>query len=139
MMALSFSRPWDYVVLHCGKDVENRSWRTKYRGVICVHRAKSIDAAGADWLLRHGERLGLSPHDRAQLNYLCATQVPNLGIVGTVEITDCVAQSESRWFFGPFGFRLANAKAFDRVVPCAGRLGLWRVQDEIAREVAALL
>jgi hypothetical protein len=47
MKALSLSRPWDLVVLQPPfKGVENRSWRTKYRGRIYVHRAKSWDQGG---------------------------------------------------------------------------------------------
>jgi hypothetical protein len=43
------------------------------------------------------------------------------GIVGIAEITDCVRRHLSKWFHGPFGWVLVNAKrlAFKR---CKGQL-----------------
>jgi hypothetical protein len=43
------------------------------------------------------------------------------GIVGIAEITDCVQRHRSRWFNGPFGWVLANARRlpFKR---CKGQL-----------------
>ena len=32
------------------------------------------------------------------------------GIVGIAEITDCVKRHRSKWFQGPFGWTLANAR-----------------------------
>ena len=49
------------------------------------------------------------------------------GIVGSVEVTDCVDRSDSPWFFGPFGFVLRDPI---RLVfePCRGALGFFKVQ-----------
>lgn len=37
MKALSIRQPWAWLILHGGKDMENRSRRTHMRGRICVH------------------------------------------------------------------------------------------------------
>ena len=37
MKALSLVRPWSQLVLHAGKDIENRTWSTKHRGPLLVH------------------------------------------------------------------------------------------------------
>ena len=39
MIAISIRQPWASLILKCGKDIENRSWPTKFRGRILVHAA----------------------------------------------------------------------------------------------------
>lgn len=52
------------------------------------------------------------------------------GIVGSIEITDCVMRSESRWFIGPIGFVLRDPQPLP-FVACSGRLGFFDVPDAI--------
>ncbi len=129
MKALSLSRPWDYVVLHCGEDIENRKWQAHFRGRICVHRAKSWDEDGFRWLWSHRFQLGIDndvfPGLRQQQH------CPQSGLVGEVDITDCVTKSASPWYFGPYGFKLANPMAYEKIIPCRGSLKLWTVPDGI--------
>lgn len=49
------------------------------------------------------------------------------GIVGAVDILDCVSASASPWFCGPLGFVLANATPLP-FHPCRGALGFFNVQ-----------
>lgn len=35
--ALTIRQPWAHAIFHLGKDVENRSWRTRYRGPLLIH------------------------------------------------------------------------------------------------------
>ncbi|MNQ62267.1 ASCH domain protein [compost metagenome] len=42
MKALSIRQPWAWLIIHGGKDVENRSWHTKHRGRFLVHAAKGM-------------------------------------------------------------------------------------------------
>jgi hypothetical protein len=37
MKALSIRQPWVYAILHEGKDVENRTWRSHFRGWLAIH------------------------------------------------------------------------------------------------------
>ena len=52
-------------------------------------------------------------------------------IVGTVDIVGCVNQSNSRWFFGEYGFQLANPVAFERPIPFKGALGFFDVPEHL--------
>jgi len=52
------------------------------------------------------------------------------GIIGSVEIVDCVRQSESPWFFGPCGFVLRDPKLLP-FRPLKGALGFFNVSDEV--------
>lgn len=114
MKALSIRQPWADAIVYHGKDVENRTWATGYRGPVLIHAAKA-------W----------GPGERADLWSLVSegmvpdVQAPNLGgIIGRAEIVDCVAQMDSPWFFGPFGFVLRNAEPLP-FQPCRGALGFF--------------
>ena len=50
-------------------------------------------------------------------------------IVGTVDIIDCVQESDSPWFFGKYGFVLANPVALESPIPLKGALGFFDVPD----------
>ncbi|MDA8231309.1 MAG: ASCH domain-containing protein [Magnetospirillum sp.] len=102
-VALSIRQPWANRILVGGKDIENRTWRTSFRGPVLIHAAQAIDPfAGEDAAL--GMRRG--------------------GIVGVMEIVDCVTQSASPWFGGPYGFVLCNPRPL-RFAPCRGKLGFF--------------
>jgi hypothetical protein len=38
--ALSVRSPWRWFILHAGKDIENRDWPTKFRGIIDLNASK---------------------------------------------------------------------------------------------------
>ena len=40
--ALSIRQPWAWMILNAGKDIENRSWQTDYRGRFLIHAAKGM-------------------------------------------------------------------------------------------------
>jgi hypothetical protein len=48
------------------------------------------------------------------------------GIIGSVEIVDCVDRSDSPWFFGPWGFILRSPEILP-FRPMRGALGLFDV------------
>ncbi|MFQ6550470.1 ASCH domain-containing protein [Aestuariibius sp. 2305UL40-4] len=116
MKALSIRQPWADAIIWHGKDVENRTWQTHYRGPVLIHAAKAWGPSERADLAWVEERTGtkLEDVDRPLLG----------GIIGQVEIIDCVAKMESRWFFGPYGFVLANAKPLP-FRPCRGALGFF--------------
>ena len=84
MKTLSVRQPWAWLIVYGGKDIENRSWRTPYRGPLLIHAGKRIDQ----------------------------------------DACDCVTTSDSRWFEGPYGWVLANARPLP-FEACNGKLGLF--------------
>lgn len=99
--AISIRQPWCHHILYDGKDVENRSWPTKFRGLVLIHASGGVD-----------------PGDRAMVRRM---GMPTGGIVGIMRITDCITESDSDWFFGPYGFVIAEARPL-RFVPCKGTI-----------------
>lgn len=37
MKCISIRQPWAYAIIYCGKNIENRSWSTSYRGPLLIH------------------------------------------------------------------------------------------------------
>ena len=114
MKAISIRQPWAALIV-CGiKDIENRSWPTKYRGKLLIHASKKSDKGG--WSLAKKFNVPLS-----LLN--CRGT-----IIGEVEIIDCVKDSKSDWFEGPYGFVLKNAQVLP-FRPCNGMLGIFNIDN----------
>lgn len=107
--ALSVRQPWAHWIIYglpegC-KDIENRSWRTHYRGPLAIHAAKGID-----------------PEDETDI----APEMVRGSIIGIVDLVDVVTHSPSPWFYGPVGWVLARPRAIDPNIPCRGMPGLFR-------------
>lgn len=127
MKALSVRAPWWWAILHAGKDIENRDWSTNYRGRVLLHASKWWSMSG---VADDGETIGAiyrqaggQPRDHGHTYGMM--KAAGGCIVGSVEIIDCVDRSDSPWFFGKFGFVLANPVAFDAPIPCKGALGFF--------------
>lgn len=114
MKALSIRQPWAHLILHGGKDIENRSWPTNVRGRVLIHAGDQLDEDGLAWLQGRGVPL--------------PDEYPRGGIVGEVEIVDCVRDSVSEWFVGPFGFVLRNPKPLP-LRKLKGRLYFFNVEE----------
>jgi hypothetical protein len=121
---LSIRQPWAWLILHGGKDIENRCWPTKRRGRVLVHAAKgmTLDEWGSAWTFSHGSGANPKAHEAG----LTFKTIERGGIVGSVEIVDCVEDSDSRWFMGRYGFVLRDPQPLP-FVPWKGALGFFGV------------
>ncbi len=124
MKAITLRQPWAWAVIFAGKDVENRSWYTHYRGPVAIHAGMGY--AGDAPLPR-----GVRAPGRADLEFGV--------ILGVVDLVDVVEKSRSPWFGGPYGFVLANPRPLDKPIASRGRLGFWDLTPSQARLVAARL
>lgn len=134
MKAISIRQPWAHAIVHLGKDIENRNWRTRYRGPVLIHASKGMtldEYQSASLMIMHiqersGQRVNLP--SRGALN--CG------GIIGAAEIVDCVEVSASPWFFGEHGLVLRNVTALP-FIPYSGQLGFFDVPEEIVDRAKA--
>jgi hypothetical protein len=125
MKALSIRAPWWWMILHGGKDIENRDWATNYRGPIYIHASKWFQK---DEILETFQDMKpLFPEDRPEVS-LADIKLLGGHIVGTVEIVDCVTKSDSPWFFGDYGFVLRNPQPIEPF-PIKGKLGFFEVSQ----------
>ena len=101
LKAISIRQPWAWLIVNGYKDIENRIWEPKLRGRVLIHAGKS--------------RAHLTTEE---LKYIKRRyRVANLpetfetgGIVGIAEITGSVQRHRSKWFHGPYGWTLKNAR-----------------------------
>lgn len=122
MIALSIQQPWAALIVTGVKDVENRSWSTRYRGPFLIHAGKKFDPGAQDDVdaFIHpvtGECLAERPQS-----------FERGGIIGEAEIVDCVEAHPSPWFAGPFAFVIRNARPLP-FRPCRGMLGFFTPED----------
>ncbi|NTI27624.1 ASCH domain-containing protein [Rhizobium rhizogenes] len=126
-LALSIRQPWAFCIVRAGKDIENRDWKTTLRGPICIHAAKGMTREEYEDCLVTVHHVSLMhPFPSGQI-FPAFDQLQRGGIVGTAEIVGCVSDSVSPWFFGKYGFVLANAQTVE-FIPVKGQLGFfdWR-------------
>lgn len=134
MKALSIRQPWANLIVLAGKDIENRTWATRYRGPILIHAGQGMtyrELAEAEAFARVA--LG---REAEPFGPVTPGKLYRGGIVGVAEIVDCVRASTSPWFMGPVGFVLANARPLPFRV-CKGQLGFFDVA--LTDDEAALL
>ena len=123
MKAISVRQPWAWLLFH-GKGVENRSWRTSYRGRLAIHAAKTMTQE--EW---NAAVLFVASFDRALSDSIpVAFMLPLGAVVGTVEQYACVAlegRTDNPWFTGPYGHVYRDAAEYADPIPARGYQGLW--------------
>lgn len=130
MLALSIRQPWAWLILHAGKDIENRSWSRRVRGRVLIHAAKGMS---------RGEYADAFAFAEVQCGFRGRRPefdaIERGGIVGSVEIVDCVTASASPWFMGEHGFVLREPRVLP-FVPWRGELGFFACDLALARRHA---
>lgn len=135
MKAISIRQPWATLIVHFGKDIENRCWFTRFRGPVLIHAAKGMTVDEWTDAIEFAKPMIMrfSAEDRRKLLF---ESLPRGGIVGQANITDCVTSHTSPWFMGEHGFLLADVKPLP-FMPWKGSLGFFEVptQSEIEHPV----
>lgn len=136
---LSVRQPWAIAIMLFGKNIENRTWTTSYRGPVAIHVSKvepsdselSACAAiiAADRGISTSKAMALLLSEIDPRHYGC--------IIGGVHLISMIERNEltqSRWQqFGHYGFVFINQILFKQPIPVTGKLGLWRPDAELAR------
>ncbi len=120
MKALSIRQPWAWLIVHGHKDVENRSWSTRFRGPFLVHAGRELDKAGYAWVKEKFPHITLPEPSGLEIG----------GVVGMANLADCFGPeavgdgAPSPWYMGQFGFVLAGARPLP-FMPLKGKLGFF--------------
>ena len=120
--ALSVRQPWAWAIISGGKDVENRSRSSKFRGRLYVHASKAPAEDVDEMCEKAAEEKGVEPA-RIRARY---EREEALGkVIGSVEVVDVVTESDSRWFGGPYGFVLRKPRRLAEPIALRGGLGIF--------------
>ena len=125
LKALSVRQPWAWLIVHAGKNIENRRWKSKYRGGLLIHAPDGMTRKEYDhaalWLEEKNLAISLPEY----------SSLVRGAILGECTVTDWVSASSSPWFVGSYGAILSERKAYLEPVPCKGKLGIWEIPKEI--------
>lgn len=138
---LTVKQPWSFLICSGIKPIENRTWKTNYRGRVLIHAGKSRMGSLFDCLTT--EQLELA-NDKLGYNYDFEKTFIKGAIIGSVRFVDCVVNHPSIWAeksepieFDEFGFPikydkkiynwvLANPILFEKpILNVKGKLGFW--------------
>jgi hypothetical protein len=161
MRALTVRPPWSWAIAYAGKSVENRTWTTRWRGLLAIHagqrpdKAAFSDACMLDFCVRAG----------AVPRYDCGRIVAVAELAGIHHADDCAHccpepedwdpsndsmpctnyEGPCRNHCSPWAFpdvwhwKLASVRPLPEPVPCKGALGLWRLPEDVERAVTEQL
>lgn len=93
MKAISIKQPWASLIAHGIKDIENRTWKTNFRGRVYIHvSAKSIKDLSSLFSDDQWDKMGEEMRCNMVLN-----NFPLSAIIGEVDIVDCTINHPSTW------------------------------------------
>jgi hypothetical protein len=133
---LSVKNPWAYLIIHYGKDIENRTRPTKYRGPLLIHASAKSDLGSYSdiWTNSDVQKIW------NEINLLKADiEKTNGHIIGMVDLVNCTPgtvnnyqrYTKSAWaeVESPYHYHLE--KPFPLVAPlkAKGMLGIWAYAD----------
>lgn len=148
MKAITIKQPWASLICAGIKDIENRTWPTKFRGRVLVHCSASkpkmnyydFEPFKTYWT-EAGSNCGISQSEmkeamKTKFNFIHGV------IIGSVDIVDCVINHQSIWaekgtaFAGYdklgwakrkpiYNWVLANPILFPEPIPAKGKLSFW--------------
>ena len=139
--ALSVRQPFAWAIAVGAKPVENRSWGTRYRGLVAIHASKAIDRAALDnplileAIADHEFTIDEGPSSLGAvvaIAELCGChQWPAAGECngrGRPACSPWAALDQWHW-------RLRNVRPLPEPVPCRGKLGLWWLPEAVEKAV----
>ena len=124
MKAISIRQPWAWLIVNGYKDIENRTWKTNYRGKLLIHASGKLDFNAQD--LKEYRAIMAS-----EAGIDIPEDLPLGGIVGMVDLVDCTMEPDDPegWHEpGCYGFVLRNPVALP-FRPMPGRLNLFEVKE----------
>ena len=140
MKALSIKQPWASLIAYGIKNIENRTWKTKFRGKIYIHSSAKFAFRDFDGMLDDNQ-LKLAK----ELNCVLHTSA----IIGEVDIIDCVINHSSIWAEESefnLGFEddkiiynwvLANPVLYEKpILNVKGKLSFWEPDIDLVECIA---
>ena len=133
--ALTIRQPWAAAAIYGGKDVDNRRWRTAYRGPLLIHAGKNADpdpdaSSRLLWTMADPEAFG-QPRTAWQARE---------AIIGVVHLADILTDSPSPWAaVGWHHWVFEFPAPVDPPIPCRGRPGLWIPPAAVSERLAGVI
>lgn len=132
MKALSIIQPWTSLIATGIKDIENRTWRTNFRGEFLLHASAKPLKGGWNALNEEQKKAAASlvnPFGSVTDYKL----LPVAAIIGKATLVDCVQNHPSVWAEkGVWNWVLKDVVLFDHpILNVKGKLGFWEFDDSL--------
>jgi hypothetical protein len=143
MKALTLHQPYATLVAVGAKRIETRGWRTRYRGPLAIHAARSFSPEMRALCLREPFRTVLQ-----QAGYTDLDSLPLGAVVATCYLMDCLPtgpdtatpphdlplKDSAEWAFGNYApgrwqWLLEDVRPLQPPQPVRGKQGLWEWSD----------
>ena len=136
MKAITIKQPWASLIATGLKDIENRSWKTNYRGRVLIHAAAAPVKEGLA-ALNNKQLFDLMKRENWEAEF---ENLPNGAIIGSVEIVDCVQNHPSKWAQeGVWNWVLANPELYaEPIIGVKGKLSFWEYDGELPQKPNAV-
>jgi len=93
--AISIKQPWSFLIASGIKDIENRTWKTKFRGRVLIHVGVNGTKGFYSKILPEVFWKNLTEYQKGEI--IAISSNVRSAIIGSVEIVDCVQNSPSIW------------------------------------------
>lgn len=126
--AITVIQPWAHVILHKGKNVENRPTNSHYRGTVAIHASSKNSKAWFDSCSIKVDR----------------DSVPFGSVVAFAQLTDVITRKQvtgrtRKWFEGEFGYVLTDVMVLKKPIPTKGERLVWKLKGKVLKECLAQL
>ncbi len=131
---LSVRQPWAWLIVSGYKNIENRSWKTDYRGELFIHAGKSFDWNALTYLCPSLYYEMVCLHFGIRGQQITMRKEEFGAIVGYCELTGCVRDANSIWADpGYWHWKLRRTMQL-APIPLKGRLGIFEIpESEVLR------
>lgn len=136
MRAITCQQPWAQLIAEGLKDVENRTWTTKWRGPLLIHAGLQYDV-----LARIPDGVDIDQHEAAR-EAVQRGHNRRGAFVGVVQLVDVneAGNETSRWAMpGHKHWLLRDPIALDEPIEAPGRQGLWMPSERELQRVETVL
>lgn len=145
--ALTIHQPWAELIVWGIKKIENRGWRPRSMlgQTIAIHAGRTIDEYAVDGLVNLDWSLKPWVDSRKTVGWRTGAIIGTARISGWVESDVEILQQfdlkdgpeQLKWFVGPIGITLSEARRIPHPIECSGMNGIWPLGEQLQQQLAA--
>lgn len=130
---LSIRQPYVDAILSREKLIENRDWKTQYRGPLLIHASGKHPELQTGVILGFVELVGILEHPGHQLGLYSVQKM-----IRTVLNRDLdLDHIEQHWdYHSKFWWIFDNPIRFKKPIPAKGKLNLWQFSGDLPRQAS---
>lgn len=128
LRCLSVQQPWAWLICVGGKTIENRTWKTDFRGTIAIHASTSKDRVKQ--AERNSESGLISLKDFTFGAIIGFADIESISLYGP-------EHEEVGHASGPYCWKMASARLLKEPIPLPGKLNLFFLDEAISTKLAS--